>query len=205
MERKYELVGEPNSNGLYRIRALIDLPGVKKGDIGGFVSDESCLSHEGECWIFDDSEVSGNSAVSEGAVLSGNASVCSNSVIKGNAIVREHAICWNSVVSGDAIIDDYAHVADSEIDGIVRIKENARIIDGRLYDRQHIFQAFNVGREFGTLTVYRDARGGLTVTQGCFISSISGFKAASRRVHEERMHRAYNALLDAAALMIVLD
>lgn len=34
---KYELTNKTNSEGLYQIRALVDIPeiGVKKGDLGG--------------------------------------------------------------------------------------------------------------------------------------------------------------------------
>ena len=69
MEKKYELVEEDSiwsikhvvagyagkiSCRLYRIRALRDFGGVKEGDLGGYVQSESNLSHDGDCWIYDD-------------------------------------------------------------------------------------------------------------------------------------------------------
>lgn len=52
MDKKYELI-KTNVEGLYRIKALIDFGLVKAGDIGGCVKSESNLSHEGDCWIYD--------------------------------------------------------------------------------------------------------------------------------------------------------
>ena len=60
MEKKYKLTDETiNINGitLYRIEALKDFSNVKKGDKGGFVESENNLSHDGNCWIYDDAIV----------------------------------------------------------------------------------------------------------------------------------------------------
>ena len=45
--KKYEMI--PDESGLYRIRALIDIPayGVEAGDLGGFIEKEDNLSHDG--------------------------------------------------------------------------------------------------------------------------------------------------------------
>lgn len=39
---------------LFRIRATKDFEDVKIGDFGGFVQNESNLSQEGDCWIYDE-------------------------------------------------------------------------------------------------------------------------------------------------------
>jgi carbonic anhydrase/acetyltransferase-like protein (isoleucine patch superfamily) len=83
MGRKYkllkgELITDPcvlsRELKVYRIKALRDIPAhkVRKGDIGGYVTDKMTLSHQGECWIADNAIVHG-AAVSGDALVSGNA------------------------------------------------------------------------------------------------------------------------------------
>ena len=59
--KKYELTDETITlrygTVLHRIIALKDFGDVKKGDLGGFVQSESNLSHEGNCWIYEDARV----------------------------------------------------------------------------------------------------------------------------------------------------
>lgn len=45
---------------LYQIKALKTFGDVNKGDLGGYVEDESNLSQENLCWIYDYAKVSGN-------------------------------------------------------------------------------------------------------------------------------------------------
>ena len=67
--KKYEiLMDEENTiewggRVLHRIKALKDFWYVKKGDIGGFVEKETNLSHEGNCWIYDNAKAMDNSKV----------------------------------------------------------------------------------------------------------------------------------------------
>lgn len=61
----YEADGNKHSVNLRQIVALRDFADVKSGDEGGWVEDESALSQQGECWIYDP-----NSAVFAGAKLS---------------------------------------------------------------------------------------------------------------------------------------
>lgn len=67
---------------IYRIRALIDIPsiGVEVGDIGGWISENSLLSHEGNCWIGAHSYVLGSN-------------------ISGDVFIRESEIL-DSTISG---------------------------------------------------------------------------------------------------------
>ncbi|WP_245410093.1 hypothetical protein [Bartonella tribocorum] len=56
--KKYEFTDETiEFDGyltLYRIRALKDFRDIKAGDLGGFVEYENNLSHENDCWIYND-------------------------------------------------------------------------------------------------------------------------------------------------------
>lgn len=42
---------------LYRIVALKNFGDVKKGDVGGWVASDRCLSQTGKCWVYDDAVV----------------------------------------------------------------------------------------------------------------------------------------------------
>src|SRR5690606_24936867 len=61
-EKKYELTNEtklmPTGETVYRIRALRDFDTIYKpvtqGDLGGWIQSEANLSHEGNCWLFDE-------------------------------------------------------------------------------------------------------------------------------------------------------
>lgn len=74
-DKKYELTGEPNAAGLRRIRALRDLPGVRAGDLGGWVASEANLSHGGAAWVYDGARVYGGARVSDGARVYDDAQV----------------------------------------------------------------------------------------------------------------------------------
>lgn len=58
---------------LYRIQALKDFKGVKSGDTGGYIENESNLSQSGNAWVYDNARVYGNAQVSDDARVSGNA------------------------------------------------------------------------------------------------------------------------------------
>jgi hypothetical protein len=59
---------------LFRIEALIDFNGIKKGDKGGFIEKESNLSQVyGDAWVSGDAWVYGNAQVSGDARVYGDA------------------------------------------------------------------------------------------------------------------------------------
>ena len=90
MTKKYELTNNTiNYFGktLYRIRALRDFEHIKKGDLGGYIEQENNLSHEGNCWIYDNAEIFGDAKVYGNAKVFGNAWVSDNVKIFGNAEV----------------------------------------------------------------------------------------------------------------------
>jgi hypothetical protein len=74
--KKYELVPQENTQ-LFRIRALRDIPemNVKAGDLGGYIEEEYNLSHHGNCWVYEDAEVSGNARICGNARISGDVRV----------------------------------------------------------------------------------------------------------------------------------
>ena len=76
--KKYKLTNETitvGSRTLYRIEALVELPGVSIGDKGGYIQSEDNLSQVGNAWVY------GNACVSDNACVSGNACVSDNADI----------------------------------------------------------------------------------------------------------------------------
>lgn len=92
--KKYKLIDETISivrNGveitLYRIKALKKFANVEAGERGGYIESEDNLSHDGNCWIYDNSKVFGN------------AKVCGNAEIYGNAEVSGYAkVCGGTML-----------------------------------------------------------------------------------------------------------
>ncbi|CCD28970.1 putative phage-related hypothetical protein [Candidatus Glomeribacter gigasporarum BEG34] len=67
MSKKYELLKddciEYDGRTLYRIRALRDFRGMKKGDLGGYIEKEENLSHEREAWVSGNAQISGDARI----------------------------------------------------------------------------------------------------------------------------------------------
>ncbi|WP_273719452.1 MULTISPECIES: hypothetical protein [Bartonella] len=124
MQKKFTLTNETRVLGnhtLYRIQALKDFSDIKAGALGGFIEKESNLSHDGNCWVYDDALVFKNGHVYE------NARVYNNAIVAGYIYGDAH-------VYGKAIIYDNAYIYDN-----ARVYENARIAnDVHVYENAHI-------------------------------------------------------------------
>ena len=141
-DKKYEFTGDVlefehiSKYKLNRIRALkdfqtVDGKMVHKGDLGGWIEYEECLSHSGNCWVADEAKVLGkrsrgislsftkngiverkdsleklgDAIVSDNALVSDNAVVYSCRRITDNAQVRENAFVSYSSVFDSAIVE----------------------------------------------------------------------------------------------------
>lgn len=143
MNKKYRLEGpyckgiEHDYKDLYRIISIKDFSDVKSGDIGGFVEGEHNLSHNGDCWIYDNAAVFGNAFVKEDAIVKGEAIVRDDAFVTGaavvadycvisdKAIVRDNALIQdNVVVEGEAVVKD-----ESVVENCVKITNRA-IVEG---------------------------------------------------------------------------
>lgn len=126
MRKKYEITKQKlwiGDKTLYRIRALIDFPGVKKGQEGGFVESEKNLSQKGTCWIGENARVYEDARVSEKAIVEGYAGVCGKAKVSGKAYLTEHAIvCGNARIRGNARITGHALIG-----GNAKVSKNAKI------------------------------------------------------------------------------
>lgn len=126
VERKYELTDEIRTQRdrdgrqvtMYRIKSLKNFSDVKIGDLGGWVESYDNLSHEGNCWIYDEASAIGNAKIIDNAtlrdrsVVMGNAKVCGDSELHDNS----HAVD-NATISGNVKLFDSVVVFD---DAVVR-------------------------------------------------------------------------------------
>ncbi|UNF41231.1 hypothetical protein MNL09_03795 [Bartonella krasnovii] len=100
MQKKFALTNETrvlNNQTLYRIKALRDFADVKAGDLGGFIESENNLSHDGNCWVYDNALVLNPAYIYENAKISdkaiimgfvyGNAHICDRARVYANAHV----------------------------------------------------------------------------------------------------------------------
>jgi carbonic anhydrase/acetyltransferase-like protein (isoleucine patch superfamily) len=119
--KKYELIPEGN---LFRLKALRSFNDVKAGDLGGLVSGEHNLSHDGDCWVYETAQANARSHVTGNALVSGDAKVFGSALISGDAEISGQALISGSTsVFGKAQVFDDAWVRGS----------------ARVYDRVMIF------------------------------------------------------------------
>ena len=84
--KKYILI-KSDRQGLFRIKAVQSFGNVKEGEIGGYIEQESNLSHYGNAWVSGNARVYGDARVSGNAWVYGNAEVSGNAEVYGNARV----------------------------------------------------------------------------------------------------------------------
>ena len=132
MEKKYKLTKETiivDNITLYRIKAIRDFSDVKAGDLGGFVEKEDNLSHEGNCWVYDNAKVYNDAKIKDNAKIYNNAKIFGNAVIYDNARIYDNALIFGySIIYDNVLITDYAKIYDyAQVSHYVHISENAEI------------------------------------------------------------------------------
>lgn len=159
-ERKYEILPEPiaapNGEVCHRIKALKDIPviGVKKGDLGGCVSNATSLSHSGSSWIFEGGFVVGNAIVEDDAIVGDGALVGDTACVSGTA-----AICKGVVVDSNA-----------QVGGDVVVR-HGNIGNGAIVTKQyHYLYVDNVNGRGDECTIY--------LTEGAIGASVGGRSGA---------------------------
>lgn len=125
---KYELTEETvlvGSSVLHRIRALKSFNGISAGDLGGFVESEDNLSHEGNCWVYDNAKVYENARVEGDAVVKGTSKVHGTATVRGRSLV-----CCNSEVFGASFLNsDAAVYNEAKVCGYACILGSVRVFD----------------------------------------------------------------------------
>ena len=106
--KKYELLKDDTItvkyHTLYRIHAIRTFGDIQEGTLGGYIENENNLSHDGNCWVYDNAKVYGMSMVLDNAI------VMNDTIIEGNSFVSDNAkVCGHAKIS-DASVGDYARV-----------------------------------------------------------------------------------------------
>ncbi|OAT46851.1 hypothetical protein M997_1849 [Proteus hauseri ATCC 700826] len=120
-----------NESKVYNGITLFKIKRVYTGSPGGWIENESNLSREEGCFIYDDVMVFGNARVTENAIVSNNAKIYDNAIISGNAKVSDNASIYDSaVVTQNAIVKGNAIIrGNAKIEGNVIVSNDA-IVEG---------------------------------------------------------------------------
>ena len=76
---------------LFQIQAVTAFGCISKGDLGGYIQSEQCLSQSGNAWVSGNAQVYGDARVYGDVQVSGNARVYGNARVSGNAQVPGNA------------------------------------------------------------------------------------------------------------------
>lgn len=126
MTRKYEFTGltrEFDGRTLHQIRAArpLELSGVEVGEVGGWIEQESNLSHAGDCWVYpeayimENAVVEGDCRISDRAVVRGRAHLSGFILAEHDSQVLDDAVIENVCrLMGDTVIYGAAHIACGE-------------------------------------------------------------------------------------------
>ena len=100
----------------------------------------------------------------------------------------------NAWVYGDAWVYGNARVyGNAWVYGDALVSDNARVCS-----KKDLVWFSNVGTEYGTLTVFKTKEGKLFASRGCFKGTVDEFLAKSAKVHNERVKREYQLLIEVA-------
>ena len=124
--KKYEItercLEDSRGNTLFQIKALKPFGHIKKGQLGGFISSENNLSHEGSCWVYPNASISENAKAMHNAVLrdysslKGNARAYNNTILLDNASLDDHAcIACNVIIKNNACMKDNASAEGDDL------------------------------------------------------------------------------------------
>lgn len=165
--QKYKIIEstaiEYEGHKLYRIEALRDFANVKKGDRGGYVETQDNLSHDGNCWIYNDAKVYGQAKVFEDALIWDNAEVFNHAEIYGKAQIRD-----NAEVSGYSKVYDKAEVTDhANVFGLAKVFGNATLsnqaevyVEAQVYGKAQVYgnaQVCGFAKVYGSAAVGNNA------------------------------------------------
>ncbi|GAA4667868.1 hypothetical protein [Bartonella pachyuromydis] len=144
MSQKYKLTSEIKQiknmftreiTTLYRIKALKDFSDVKEGDLGGFIEKESNLSHDGNCWVYNEACVYNNAHVSDNATVCDYASVFDNAKIESNSKVFDCARIYdNAKITGYTYICDKVSVFGNSYIDTKKLNGHINICDQTIKD-----------------------------------------------------------------------
>lgn len=168
-KKKYELTEITRTDipgaTLHRIRALIDIPGVrvKAGDLGGWIESECNLSQTGDAWVGGEAMVYGNAKVSNDAYVHDHARVYEDAIVCIEGRVFDHVeVCGHAKILDHAWAFDHASIAGyamirnfAAVGGNVKVCDAASVGgDAWIQDDARILGNADVG---GRVCIFDDA------------------------------------------------
>lgn len=173
MDKKYKLTDETilvDGHTLHRIQALRAFRDIEAGELGGFIEGEDNLSHEGNCWVFDDAKVYDHARVNDDAIVFDEAKVYGRAMIGdyasvfGKAKVYDNAKVFNEAwVYNNARVYGKAQVyGKAGVLGDTKVYGNARVYEyAQVYNNAKVYgnaKVFGFAQVFCDAKVYEKAR-----------------------------------------------
>lgn len=152
MNKKYEFTGETK---IYEGRTLHRIRRIEDGLVGGWLESERNLSHEGNCFVYD------NAMAFDETMVCGNAKICGNAIVFGCATVYDNAKVYDDAwIYGKAEVFCNAKIyGDTEVYNNARIYDDAEICDGaKVYGDAEIYGNARVrdcARVYGSARVHK--------------------------------------------------
>lgn len=138
MNKKFELLLnnkiEYKGKTLYRIKALRDFGYVFEGEVGGYVQSEDNLSHNGDCWVFDNAKVFNSARIHDDARIFENAKVYDDAEVFGSAKIYGNAKIYDEA----GIFDNATVFENARVCNNARIKYNAIVCGNAKIERDTI-------------------------------------------------------------------
>lgn len=189
MNKKYKLTDETimyYGRELHRIESLRNFNSIEIGQKGGFIESEDNLSHEGNCWVYENAKVYDNAIVSEDAHICYNAEVYQDAKVYGNALIEGYAkVIGKAQVYGTAHINEYSLICEyaqvfdgAYITDVATIKDYAKVYGKTLV------------RGYTTITNHAEIYGNAVVKD---MSYICGKSKVYNHAFVEGNARIYNA------------
>ena len=137
--RKYAVIDETrevNGRTLSRIIAVRDFGNVHAGELGGFIESEDNLSHQGNCWIYDEAAVMNFATVYDDAQVRDEAVVCDSAIVTDGAkVINQALVCEDASITDNSMVRDWACVTgESYVSGTAKIMHNALVRDADIAD-----------------------------------------------------------------------
>ena len=161
MEKKYEILldisKEVNGRTVYRIKALKNFGDVLVGYLGGYIEKEENLSHEGDCFVYDNACVFEDAEVRDDAKIFDEAQVYGTAGVFDDVEVSDHVKVYDSAcVYGESQIYDNAEIYESaDVHGHSAVYGFAKIRgEANVYGNPEIYEYAEI---CGSTTICGDA------------------------------------------------
>ena len=206
---KYEFTDEQKMLAdnivVHRIRAVRNFGNVTKGTLGGWIEHEANLSHNGNCWVYNDAIVFGDARIENDAMVMhnsrvyGDASIGDTVAVMGNSIVFGTYICGDSKIYDDTYTSGSGFVCNSTINGNAHVHGNGVMIENSYITKNacvhgvaHVCNAYigadadientsdyivvgPVGSRDSFTTAYKAVDGTVRIQCGCFNGTLAEF------------------------------